>query len=88
MGNGTLKVWDAAESAVESEGLSIHRAAQLYGVPKSTLYDHVSGRISSKAKPGPKPYLTMMEEKVCSYRVPSHQTAGTGYCAGNSPFEV
>ena len=54
---------DAAVAAVEVDGVSIRRAAMLYSVPKSTLYDHVSGRVDRQAKPGPKPYLSLAEEE-------------------------
>lgn len=53
---------DAALSAVE-RGTSIRHAATLHGVPKSTLQDHASGRVSRLAKSGPKPYLSIAEEE-------------------------
>ena len=48
---------------VRSGKLSVSRAAKVYGVPKSTLHDRVSGRVSHGHKPGPKPYLSVAEEK-------------------------
>ena len=32
-----------AMSAVEQGGLSVRRASELYGVPRSTLHDRISG---------------------------------------------
>jgi len=54
---------DAALSAVEVEGISVRRAALQHGIPKSTLQDHVSGRVSRLARSGPKPYLSIAEEE-------------------------
>ena len=50
-----------AARAVE-EGLSLRKAAELYEVPKSTLYDRVTGRTKFGAKSGPEGYLTAVEE--------------------------
>ena len=36
--------------AVEQGGDSIHLAAHTYGVPQSTLHDHVSGKVEYGAK--------------------------------------
>ena len=38
-------------------------AAEEYAIPRSTLYDHVSGRVMPGAKSGPKAYLTSAEEE-------------------------
>ena len=45
------------------EGASIRSAAQMYGVPKSTLNDRVTGRVQFGAHSGPERYLTDEEEK-------------------------
>ena len=34
----------------------------MYGIPRSTLHDHVSGRVTH-SKPGPEPYLSLEEEE-------------------------
>ena len=47
----------AALEAVK-EGQSISQAARDHGVPKTTLYDRVSGRVVHCSKPGPQPYLS------------------------------
>ena len=39
-----------------SEGMGINRAALEFGVPRSTLKDRVSGRVSHGAKSGRAPY--------------------------------
>ena len=35
----------------------------MYGVPKSTLYDRISGRVQHGKIPGPSPYLDPTEEQ-------------------------
>ena len=52
----------AALKAVE-EGESISKAARDHGIPKTTLFDHTSGRVAHGTKPGPRPYLNSEEEK-------------------------
>ena len=44
------------------EGLSVRRAADAFGVPKSTLQDCVSGRVCFGAKSGPPKFLSDEEE--------------------------
>ena len=59
------------------KGESVRRAAVMYGVPKSTLHDHMSGKVLVGAKPGRDPYLTVkVEEELASFMV---QTAWIGY---------
>ena len=59
------------------KGESVRRAAAMYGVPKSILHDHVSGKILVGAKSGRDPYLTVEEEEeLTSFLV---QTARIGY---------
>ena len=62
---------DAAITAVEVDGVSIRRAAVLYSIPKSTLNDHVSGRVARLAKPGPKPYILNIERRGRACKLPS-----------------
>ena len=50
-----------AVAAVRRGELSQRRAAQQFGVPKSTIADRISGRVQEGAKPG-KP--TILPEKV------------------------
>ena len=63
------KLWDsesmvAAMEAVKG-GESILRAAKTHGVPRSTLQDRVNRKVTHGTKPGPKPYLSNAEERVC-----------------------
>ena len=51
----------AALKAVEN-GQSVSGAARDYGIPKTTLFDCVSGRVIHGVKPGPRPYLSPREE--------------------------
>ena len=70
-GGARRKQWTAEQmsSALKSvlvDGLSGNRAADLHGVPRSTLKDRLSGRVVDGTKPGPKPYLTAQEESELS----------------------
>lgn len=63
----TYKAWNEdylhkAYLAHIEEGLSVRRAAEAYGVPKSTLQDRVSGRVQFGVKSGPPKFLTDEEE--------------------------
>ena len=53
----------AAIYSVEEDGLSGNRAADMHGVPRSTLKDRLSGRVVHGVKPGPQPYLSADEER-------------------------
>ena len=48
-------------NAVKAVGYSVRRAAEEYGVPKSTLHDWVCGRHLPGLKSGPEKYLTEEE---------------------------
>ncbi len=65
--SGSYKNWndDNLHRACEAihKGTSVRRAAEEYNIPKSTLYDYVSGRVVFGAKSGPKSYLTSTEEE-------------------------
>ena len=60
---------------------SVRRAAEMYGIPQSTLHDHHTGRIQQHVKPaGPQPYLSMEDEEElsnflinCSRMLPKNQ---------------
>ena len=64
---GSYKVWDevSMENAVKEVelGESVRRAAEMYGIPRSTLHNRVTGKTSFYTKPGPDPYLNLEEEK-------------------------
>ena len=62
------KRWNEEEmgqalNAVAVKGVSVRRAALIYGVPKSTLGDRVSGRVQCGATCGREKYLTDEEEE-------------------------
>ena len=49
--------------AVKSKEHSLREASELYGIPKSTLYDHVSGKVKPGGTSGPERYLNVQEEE-------------------------
>ena len=53
---------DAMEAA-SSGVVSVNGAADMYGVPRSTLKDRLNGRVLHGTKPGPRPYLEESEER-------------------------
>ncbi|KAL4228414.1 hypothetical protein ACF0H5_011462 [Mactra antiquata] len=54
----------AAVKAVKEEGMSTYKAAELYGVPKSTIYDKAQGNSNLLfQRKGPEPLLTYEDEK-------------------------
>lgn len=58
-------------------GISLRKASEMYRIPKSTLHDHFTGKVSFGARPGPDPYLTdAEEEEFVNFLV---QIAGVGY---------
>ena len=56
----------AAINSVQTEHMSGNKAADLHGVPRSTLKDRLSGRVSHGTKSGPMPYLSVTEEAQLS----------------------
>lgn len=44
------------------DGSTISRAAREHGVPKTSLYNRITGKVVHGVKPGPKCYLTTEEE--------------------------
>ncbi len=96
----TYKLWsqeslDAALRAVEVDGVSVHCAALLHGLPKSTLQDHASDCVSRLAKSGPKPYLSVargrigkFSAKVCNDRLSPHLTTGYCYHATGCEYQI
>lgn len=58
------ETFDLAVNAVVEGGLSIRRAAEEYAVPKSTLGDHVQGRVLAGTVGGRQRYLSANEEKM------------------------
>ena len=56
-----LKKLDYAYEAVSKE-MSVPRAADEYGIPKSTLHDQVVGKVLAGSKSGPCRHLNSTEE--------------------------
>ena len=53
---------EKAYQAVAAGKMCVQKAAEEYGVPKSTLHDRVSGKVALKARSGRKRLLTNEEE--------------------------
>ncbi len=51
-----------AMRAVDKEGMSVRRAAEMFDVPKSSLHDRITGKIQHGTRAGRAPYLTRKEE--------------------------
>ena len=65
------KLWtneqmEAVMLSVGNGEMSANKATDLHGVPRSTLKDHLSGRVEHGKNPGPQPYLTRDEEQELS----------------------
>ena len=58
--------------------MSANKAADLHGVPHSTLKDRLSGRVVHGTNPGPKPYLTRNEEMELSTHLIQAASIGLG----------
>ena len=67
----------AAIDAVKG-GESVLHAAKQFGVPRQTLCDRVSGKVVHGTNPGPKPFLTSVEEKELSNFIVDVAKAGYG----------
>ena len=64
----SYKSWDEQQlrlafEAVERGSMSVRRAAEQYGVPRSTLHDRLSGKVQFGAVSGPPKYLSCQEEE-------------------------
>ena len=58
-----------AMEAVFYGNISINKASEMYGVPRTTLKDRLSGRVVHGTKRGPKPYLHPYEERESSSKI-------------------
>lgn len=54
---------DLALEGIREKKMTFRQAAEVYGIPKSTLYDHHSGKIKG-TKRGPPTVLTEAEERA------------------------
>ena len=58
----------AAMKSVMDENTPISRAAEMHGVPKSTLHDRISGNVTHGDKPGPDQLLSPAKEEELSLK--------------------
>ena len=60
-----LRQWsdESMLGAVREGEFGVNRAALEYGVPRTTLKDRLSGRVTHGSQSGAKPYLSREEEK-------------------------
>ena len=80
---GKRKLWtnenmEAAMLCAAKTEMSANKAADLHGVPRSTLKDRLSGRVVHGTNPGPKPYLTRDEETELSAHLLQASSIGLG----------
>ena len=68
----------AALDAVLKQGLSGNQAADVHGVPRSTLKDRLSGPVIHGINPGPKTYLTKSEESELTGHLLTASSIGYG----------
>ena len=71
-------------SSVKSRKLSIRKAAETDGVPKSILHDHVTGKIKLGATTGHPTYFTPEEEQQLVQFI--NESARIGY--PRTPLDV
>jgi len=81
---GPYRQWDndsmlKAAIAVNEEGLSIRKASERYGVPRSTLHDRCTGKVDFNATPGPSKYLSVAEEEELAHFLVECADIGYGH---------
>ena len=52
-----------AVELVKTKKLSLRKAAEMYGIPRATLHDHVSDKMGPDSSSGPERYLSVKEEE-------------------------
>ena len=72
---------DAMEAA-SSGTASVNKAADMYGVPRSTLKDRLSGHVVHGVKPGPRSYLRESEERELAEHLKDVAEIGLGITRG------
>ena len=68
---------DLACDAVVKRSFSVRRAAEPYGVPRSTLHDRIAGKVLPGSTNGPLKYLSSLEEEELVQFL--HSCADIGY---------
>ena len=72
----SLEKLDITVQRIKKEGLSYRKAAAQYGIPQSTLHDHVTGKAAS-SKRGPPTVLMAAEEQMLVDRALHSADIGT-----------
>jgi len=74
----------AAMNAVKHGEMGLNEAAIAHGIPKTTLKDRISGRVTHGINPGPRQYLDKNEEKLlCCHRIWKDEEGSYVYCSVN-----
>ncbi|XP_028399448.1 uncharacterized protein LOC114522874 [Dendronephthya gigantea] len=61
--NSKSKKYLSAMKDVQKNGMSLRAAAKKWGIPKSSLYERICGRVEYDRRSGPPPILTKKEER-------------------------
>ena len=69
---------------VTDRSMPVLWAAKKHGIPKSTLHDRISGKVSHGEKPGPKPLLTATEESEFVTEFDKTSLPHTSNCSNSS----
>lgn len=70
--------------------MSVRSAAEEYDIPRSTLHNHVTGKVVFDAKSGPLAYLSSCEEEeLISFLTCSHEFSGLlSYYKGSDRYSA
>ncbi|XP_060573049.1 uncharacterized protein LOC132730980 isoform X1 [Ruditapes philippinarum] len=69
-----------AYNMVKDSGMSIRKAAKMFNIPRTTLFDRVKHKVDlDVTKPGPEPILTLEEERKLSSHLNNLAYVGYGY---------
>ena len=83
---GVYKDWDEdrmvrAVDSVLKKKASIRKAGELYGIPKSTTADRISGRVMEGARSGPLRYLNTQQEEELVHFLLECASIGLVWCS-------
>ena len=73
----------ASIAEVKSGRFSIHKASTMYQIPKSTLHDHVTGKVQEGASNGKPPVLSAADEQYLLKTASERAGMGIGYSKAN-----
>ncbi len=74
----TTKKLDDAVSAVRAKTMGYKKASKLYGIPKTTLVDHVLGRYTPGGNPGRPPVIPAKYEEALIKQIIKASNVGFG----------